>query len=156
MFHGIKKGDVLLLAGFLTAALLIALSPLLRNSLRSSEREPKGEVLEIRVSGEVFGTYDLQKDQTIDVQTDYGTNTLIIQSGSVRMESADCKNQICVKSSAIRIPGQMIVCLPHRLSAEIRSATQVSSSGGSTEPSGSSSAVTDSSDSAASYDAIVR
>ena len=121
MFHRIKKGDVLLLAVYLASALLILLSPVFHAS--SSKADGSGAyVLEVRVSGDLYGTYDLSQDQTIRIQNLYGSNVLAIQDGSVSMESSDCKNQICVKTGAIHTPGQMIVCLPHRLSAEICSA----------------------------------
>ena len=125
MIKEIKKGDVLLLAVFITAALLIALSPVLR-SLASSKDCEEDLVLEVRVSGELYGTYDLQRDQTITIQNSYGSNTLTIRDGAASMTFSDCKNQICVHAGAIHSPGQMIVCLPHRLSAEIVSASSES------------------------------
>lgn len=159
MFHRIKKGDVLLLAVYLAATLLILLSPVFRAC--SSQAETNGTaMLDVRVSGELYGTYDLSQDQTIRIQNRYGSNTLIIQNGSVFMESSDCKNQICVKTGAIHTPGQMIVCLPHRLSAEIRSAGASSpaahSTGSSANSQDSDAGSSEIPDSAASYDAIVR
>lgn len=159
MFHRIKKGDVFLLAVYLASALLILLSPVFRAG--SSQAETNGaSVLEVRVSGELYGSYDLSQNQTIRIQNHYGNNVLLIQDGSVSMESSDCKNQICVKTSAIHTPGQMIVCLPHRLSAEIRSAGASSpdahSTGSSANSQGSDAGSSEIPDSAASYDAIVR
>lgn len=120
MFKEIKKGDVLLLAAFLAAALLIALSPALRSAL-SSHRNHKEEnaVLEIRIAGDLYGSYSLSEDQTLEIHSSYGNNTLTISSGTAAMTASDCKNQICIRSGVISKPGQMIVCLPHRLSAEI-------------------------------------
>ena len=119
MIQEIKKGDVFLLAAFMAAALLIALSPVLRSLASSKDRE-KAPVLEVRVSGKLYGTYDLQKDQTIEIRNRYGTNTLSIRNGTASMTESDCRNQICVQTGSIDEPGQMIVCLPHRLSAEIK------------------------------------
>ncbi len=118
MIKEIKKGDVLLLAAFVAAALLIALSPVLR-SLASSQHREETPVLEVRISGKLYGTYDLQKDQTIEIRNRYGTNALSIRNSAVSMTESDCRNQICVQTGSINEPGQMIVCLPHRLSAEI-------------------------------------
>ena len=118
MIKDIKKGDIFLLAIFVAAALLIAFSPLLQNR-SSSGKHSQPLVLKIRISGELYGTYDLNKNQSIQIQNPYGSNTLSIQSGTVSMTESDCRNQICVQTGLIEAPGQMIVCLPHQLIAEI-------------------------------------
>lgn len=118
MIKDIKKGDIFLLAIFVAAALLIAFSPFLQ-SRGSSGKHSQPLVLKIRISGELYGTYDLNKNQSIQIQNQYGSNTLSIQSGTVSMTESDCRNQICVQTGPIEAPGQMIVCLPHELIAEI-------------------------------------
>lgn len=118
MIKDIKKGDIFLLAIFVAAALLIAFSPLLQNR-GFSGKDSQPLVLKIRISGELYGTYDLNKNQSIQIQNQYGSNTLSIQSGTVSMTESDCRNQICVQTDPIEAPGQMIVCLPHELIAEI-------------------------------------
>lgn len=122
MIKDIKKGDIFLLAIFVAAALLIAFSPLLQNR-GFSEKDSQPLVLKIRISGELYGTYDLNKNQSIQIQNQYGSNTLSIQSGTVSMTESDCRNQICVQTGPIEAPGQMIVCLPHELIAEITAAS---------------------------------
>ena len=118
MIKDIKKGDIFLLAIFVASALLIAFSPLLQNR-GSSGKHSQPLVLKIRISGELYGTYDLNKNQSIQIQNQYGSNTLSIQNGTVSMTESDCRNQICVQTGPIEAPGQMIVCLPHELIAEI-------------------------------------
>ena len=90
MFKEIKKGDVLLLAAFLAAALLIALSPALRSTL-SSHRNHKEEnaVLEIRIAGDLYGSYSLSEDQTLEIHSSYGNNTLTISGGTAAMTASD-------------------------------------------------------------------
>ena len=122
MIKDIKKGDIFLLAIFVAAALLIAFSPLLQ-SHGSSGKYSQPLVLKIRISGELYGTYDLNQNQSIQIQNQYGSNTLSIQSGTVSMTESDCRNQICVQTGPIEAPGQMIVCLPHELIAEITAAS---------------------------------
>lgn len=118
MIKDIKKCDIFLLAIFMAAALLIAFSPFLQ-CRGSSGKHSQPLVLKIRISGELYGTYDLNKNQSIQIQNQYGSNTLSIQSGTVSMTESDCRNQICVQTGPIEEPGQMIVCLPHELIAEI-------------------------------------
>lgn len=157
MFKEIKKGDVLLLAAFLAAALLIALSPALRNTL-SSHRNHKEEnaVLEIRIAGDLYGSYSLYEDQTLEIHSSYGNNTLTISGGTAAMTASDCKNQICVRSGVISKPGQMIVCLPHRLSAEILPASEFLPPSGEALDSDTDVNSDAGSDSSPYYDAIVR
>ena len=157
MFKEIKKGDVLLLAAFLAAALLIALSPALRSTL-SSHRNHKEEnaVLEIRIAGDLYGSYSLSEDQTLEIHSSYGNNTLTISGETAAMTASDCKNQICVRSGVISKPGQMIVCLPHRLSAEILPASKFLPPSGEAPDSDTDVNSDAGSDSSPYYDAIVR
>lgn len=60
-------------------------------------------------------------------QPDVGENTLVLTGEAAYMESADCDNQDCVGMGEItrenletRVMGGFIVCLPHRLSVEVR------------------------------------
>lgn len=60
-------------------------------------------------------------------QPGVGENTIAITGESVYMECADCENQDCVDMGAVtrdnlelRVMGGFIVCLPHRLSVEVR------------------------------------
>ena len=54
-------------------------------------------------------------------------NTLLLTEKSVRMESANCEGQDCVHMEEVtrenletRVMFGMIICLPHRLSVEVR------------------------------------
>lgn len=51
--------------------------------------------------------------------TDTPYNLLCITAGSVRMESADCRDQICVHHKPISGSRESIICLPHKLVVEI-------------------------------------
>lgn len=66
-------------------------------------------------------TYEmpLNKDATITVTTDLGTNVIEVKDDRVRAEEADCPNQDCVHQGWIGKPGQQIVCLPHKLTVDI-------------------------------------
>ena len=47
------------------------------------------------------------------------TNTILVERGSIRVERADCPDQICVHQGAISDGTAPIVCLPNRLIIEI-------------------------------------
>ena len=60
-------------------------------------------------------------------QPDVGENTFEITGEAVYMSHADCENQDCVDMGAVtrenlelRVMGGFIVCLPHKLSVEVR------------------------------------
>jgi hypothetical protein len=58
---------------------------------------------------------------------DGAENTVAITGDAVYMEHADCENQDCVNMGAVtrdnlelRVMGGFIICLPHRISVEVR------------------------------------
>ena len=75
----------------------------------------EGNRVVVTVDGQVYDTYALDKNQTITVQTKYGTNTFLIQDGKVKMEEADCRDGICTDHAAISHKNETIVCLPHKM-----------------------------------------
>ena len=54
-----------------------------------------------------------------DFPKDISYNLLCISDGMIRMESADCKDQICVHHKPISGTHESIICLPHKLVIEI-------------------------------------
>lgn len=108
-----KKKDVILIG----VVLLIAVISLVVMKLVTTG----GTKVVITQHGEVYGTYDLNKDKVIYIESEEGTNTVKIQDGSVQMIEASCPDQICVHSAPLRLdqPG-VIVCLPHELIVEIK------------------------------------
>lgn len=100
-----KKNDWILAAVIVLAAGLILLFQLLRNSGGAKE-------VTVSVGGEVFGTYSLEEDQTIDIG---GTNRLVIEDSTARMEWADCPDQVCVNHRAVSRDGESIICLPNEV-----------------------------------------
>jgi hypothetical protein len=66
--------------------------------------------------------YELPLNQNIELtisdNTDY--NNIIIKDTTAFVESANCKNQVCVNSPKINSPGETIACLPHNLLLSIK------------------------------------
>lgn len=61
----------------------------------------------------------LDKDTTITVSTDLGSNTIVVSNGAVSVIDADCPNHDCIQQGAISNTNQQIVCLPHKLWIEV-------------------------------------
>jgi len=102
------RGDIILLSCLILLSLLLFL-------LFSLFRSP-GKTVEISLDGKVIGSYPVDED--ITVQAGKG-NIVAISGGFVYMESADCKNQICVRHSPISKSGESIICLPNRVTVRI-------------------------------------
>ncbi len=61
----------------------------------------------------------LDKDTTITVTTDLGSNTVLVSNGAVSVIDADCPNHDCIQQGEISNASQQIVCLPHKLWIEV-------------------------------------
>ena len=81
----------------------------------------------VTVDGNEIANLPFGMEHTLQVIQAGGTNTLRITADSVYMEEADCHGQDCVKMEPVtrdnlemRVMGGFIICLPHRLSVEVR------------------------------------
>jgi len=83
-----------------------------------------GTYAEVTLDGKPYKKILLSEhrgEDKIDVQTPYGYNIIEINDGSIGIIDADCRDKICIKSGFISKPGQISVCLPHKLMVEIKS-----------------------------------
>lgn len=109
----IKKADIVLFILILVAGLSVSWWSLTTNT--------GGDKAIVTVDGELYGTYSLSQDQTIEVvQKDGHTNYITIKDGMVSMAYSTCKNQVCVNASAISETRDSIVCLPNKVMIEIQ------------------------------------
>ena len=101
-----KKQDLILIAVVLAAAALLFL----------------GTKLMHKSPAEVVETLDLAKDQELTIDgASGGTNHLIIKDGEVWVSEATCPDKICVHQGKIHMDGEIIVCLPNKMTAQIKS-----------------------------------
>ncbi len=115
--------------GILLAAIFLAVCGLwLANRFLYSEPAAKVEVAIVsRDSGKtITETFDLSQNRSFTISTKpehdgepAGINHLIIQDGEVWISEANCPNQDCVKKGKISMNGEMLVCLPHRVTVSI-------------------------------------
>lgn len=108
-----KRNDWILAAGVIAAAVLIFCVQLFRGfSVESA-------VAVVTVAGENYGSYSLDQNQAVEINE---TNRLVIEDGSVRMEWADCPDQLCVQHRGISRDGESIICLPNQIVISVESA----------------------------------
>ena len=100
----------LVLAGSLLLAAVILL--LVINGSRES-----GGVAVVRVDGVETERLPLSVNGTFPLNG--GSNILIIQDGQAWMSEANCPDLICVRQGTIHYSGQVITCLPNRLTVTI-------------------------------------
>ena len=80
----------------------------------------------IYLDGELYREIDLNAvalPYVLEIETQYGTNTVRIAHGEIAVTAADCPDQVCVRQGAISDGLVPIVCLPHRLVIEIEEGT---------------------------------
>lgn len=142
--RGIRRADICLVAFFLCLALgcfiwfavgrkdgqvlriscggqVLAEMPLSQNRVQKKE-EDNGTArycLILCGAGVSCEWYETRPELTLAVPEGAGYNLLAVSASGVTMEAADCRDQICVHHIPIRGVGESIICLPHKLVAEI-------------------------------------
>ena len=110
--HRLRRGDLLLFAGFLALALLLFLG------YRLFFRNP-GAAVEIAVDGKAIKTLPLNQNTTYKITTgSQGSsheNILKIKDGYASITEADCPDKLCVHQKKISKKGETLVCLPHKV-----------------------------------------
>lgn len=79
--------------------------------------QSQGSEVLITRDGNLYGTFSLLKNQTIEITDENGhvTNVLKIQDGKADMTEADCPDRLCVHQKAISAENENIVCLPNKV-----------------------------------------
>ncbi len=107
-----RKNDFILAAVII---LLAAAGLLLSNGLKS-----EGEYAVIKIDGKEVFKYALSENvRTVISSDEKSENVFVIENGEAFIESANCKDQICVKHKKIKNEGESIICLPHKVVVEI-------------------------------------
>ena len=104
----------------LTADLAVILGLLLLAGilyLLLNVNRPEGGVAVVRVNGVVTERHPLNVDGTFPLNG--GSNILVIQDGQAWLSEADCPDKLCVKQGRIHYSGQVITCLPNRLTVTV-------------------------------------
>ena len=107
-----KKRDLILIAAILTLALAAFLAVEL-------SKKPGAEVV-VAVDGAEIARYSLLEDGTYVLNG--GTNTLRIEGGVAFLTDATCPDRLCVHQGKISKTGQVITCLPNKLTVTVRGA----------------------------------
>ena len=78
--------------------------------------QKNGGSVTVELNGSPIGTYALQENREIAVGEG---NCVRIENGAAYMAEADCPDHLCMKQGKIRRTGEMIVCLPNRVTVQV-------------------------------------
>ena len=107
--YTVRRGDIVLVAGFLILSLLLFLG------YHFFFRSP-GALVEISVDGTITKVLPLNQDTTYEITSDnQHKNTLKIKDGYASVTYADCPDKLCVRQKKINKKGETLVCLPHKV-----------------------------------------
>ena len=76
---------------------------------------PVGDMVNILVDGELYRSCRLDTDETVEIETQYGRNTVVIEDGSVYVTGSSCPGHDCERFGRISEARQMIMCVPNHL-----------------------------------------
>lgn len=76
----------------------------------------EGKSVSISYDGEAFIEYDIDDDGIHD--TGYG-NVIWIENEIVKMDSASCPDELCIRQGEIKNIGESIICIPNKVIVEI-------------------------------------
>lgn len=112
------KREILLIAGILAVILFFALSNCSRFHAPAAQVEVS--IVDKDSKKQIIQTFSLSETVEYTIETaDGGINELVIQDGEVWISDANCPNHDCVKKGKISQNGEMLVCIPHRLTVAV-------------------------------------
>lgn len=104
-----KRKDIVLIA----LALLVALALYGGNRLLADKN---ADTVVVAVDGVEKLRVPLSAEGVYSVPLAEGEeNVIAVEGGAVWMQSANCRDQLCVQQGRTRSAGKQIVCLPHRV-----------------------------------------
>ncbi len=110
-----RRNDIILFA----VIIILAIAGLFILNFSRAE----GNSVIILIDGVETARYSIHSDVEKVIETEWGSNTLVIKSGKVSVKNATCPDLVCEKHREISKDGETIVCLPHKLVIEISEKT---------------------------------
>lgn len=104
-----KKRDIILIASILAVAIAFFLI------VELTKEEGAGVV--VKVDGQEVAEYSLSKNGTYPLNG--GTNILVIENGKAYLTDANCPDKLCVHQGKISRTGEVITCLPNKLTVTV-------------------------------------
>ena len=104
-----KKRDIILILSVLIVAAALFLV------VEMTKKDGAGVV--VKVDGKVIAEYSLSENATYELNG--GTNVLVIENGKAYLKDANCPDKLCVHQGKISRTGEVITCLPNKLTVTV-------------------------------------
>ena len=101
----------------ITGLIILAAIALVAVSWIVMHRTP-GTLAVIHVDGKVIATVDLtsREPQTLHITGVLGPMVIVADGkGSIRVTESTCPDQICVRTTPARSPGDQVICVPNHM-----------------------------------------
>lgn len=109
----IRKNDIYLIGALILSLLILVLFLVLTKE--------KGNEVVVSVDGKVVKTFSLSENVTYEIEgAGGGRNLLVIENGEAYLKEASCPDHLCINMGSIKSVGQSIICLPNKVTVEIR------------------------------------
>ncbi|MBO5247999.1 MAG: NusG domain II-containing protein [Clostridia bacterium] len=105
MNQRVKIWDIVLIAALVGGCFLLSFLP-----------KEQGATVTVSVDGAVISVIDLGRDTVVDLP-DGGR--VIVENRTVRVQNASCPDRLCEKMGKISACGEVILCVPNRISVQI-------------------------------------
>lgn len=100
---------------FILIGAIIAISLVLLLCVNLTQKEGTGVI--VKMNGQEIGRYSLSTNGTYPLNG--GTNVLVIKDGYAYLLDATCPDKLCVQQGKISKTGQVITCLPNKLTVSV-------------------------------------
>lgn len=111
----IKKGDIIIAVIIIALAIIISILYIIGSNDLPDDKKLYAVVT---ISGK-SNRFALSKDIVYKPEHTPLNPVIVIKDGFVFVESSNCRDKICIKTGKISKPGQIIVCVPARLTVKI-------------------------------------
>ncbi|MBR2476543.1 MAG: NusG domain II-containing protein [Clostridia bacterium] len=111
---GITLADAIIIVFVACVGIVLALSGFTDNGIPT--------VCVVEINGTEYARYDmvsLTEEKIINIDNEYGKNTVVIDRNGAAVIYSDCTDGIEVKAGRIDHAGQCLICLPHRLTVRL-------------------------------------
>lgn len=112
-----KKWDVIIIVALIIISFIPEGVMLIKNINKDNTL-----YVEVYSEGELYKKLPLNEDTedvSFTIDNELGKNLIEINNQQVKINDADCHDQICVKAHAINRSGESLICLPHKLVVRI-------------------------------------
>ncbi len=75
-----------------------------------------GKTVVVEIDGAQYASYnlaELTEEKTLEIQTEYGYQEIVLTKTSVTVTKSDCEDKSCL--GTIEKQGELLICLPHKL-----------------------------------------